>query len=500
MDSSRALVIFARYPMLGMGKTRLAAGLGDEATLQLYEAMLGDTAWTGGRVARCRCLAALTGLPGEISAPRDPLGRDPFARYALSEQQGDDFGTRLGAAMELAVAESGGPALLLGADSPEISDSVLELAFVSLEERDVVIGPASDGGYYLIGMRVYHPSLFQDINWSTETVAAETEAAAHALGLTTTRLETLSDLDYLEDLRNLAARRRSAWADAGVPSPCPATDGWLRGELPGQGGVPPTLGEGGEQMSEVNEIPDRIQEALNHTVAIIPVWNEEEGIGDVLADIPRGVTPIVVDNGSTDGTIPIVEATGAILIHETKRGYGNVCMAGIRAIPEKAPQTRYVVFIDGDHADHPEDLPDMMRYLVDDEADMVLASRISGVREPGALPLQSRFAIWYARRLLLRLYFVRFTDIGPFRVMPLEVLHRLNMVDPTWGWTVEMQAKGARLRLRMKEVPGRYRKRPGDSKISGAFWTAIKTGLKMLYVVLKWRFKRLKPPAGEVSK
>ncbi len=253
-------------------------------------------------------------------------------------------------------------------------------------------------------------------------------------------------------------------------------------------------------MSQSSEISSRIQEALDHTVAIIPVWNEEEGIGDVLADIPRGVTPIVVDNGSTDGTIPIIEATDAVLVHETEKGYGNVCMAGIKAIPEKAPDTRYVVFIDGDHADHPEDLPDMMRYLVDDEADMVLASRVSGIREPGALPLQSRFAIWYARRLLWRLYRVRFTDIGPFRVMPLEVLRRLHMVDRTWGWTVEMQAKGARLKLRMKEIPGRYRKRPGDSKISGSFWTAIKTGWKMLTTVLKWRFKRIGPPVEEVAK
>ena len=240
MEPSRALIMFARYPMRGQTKTRLAAGLGDEATLQLYEAMLADTAWSGGQLPHCRCLAALTGLPADGSAPLDPLGRAPFAAYSLSEQQGDDFGTRLGAAMELAVKEAGGSALLTGADSPEISATLLERAFRSLEDYDVVLGPAIDGGYYLIGMRAYHPTLFLGINWSTETVAAETEAAAHALGLTTTRLEELSDLDYLEDLRNLADRRRRAWAQQGE-SPCPATDGWLRGELPGQDGIPPKL-------------------------------------------------------------------------------------------------------------------------------------------------------------------------------------------------------------------------------------------------------------------
>ncbi len=245
MECTRALIVFARYPELGQTKTRLAASLGDVDTLQLYEAMLADTAWSAGLVANCLHLAALTGLPKDGSRPRDPMGRSPFSPFLLSEQQGDEFGARLGAAMELAVSAAGGPALLVGADSPEISTELLERAFVCLEEHDVVLGPAPDGGYYLIGMQSYYPSLFENINWSTETVAAETEAAAHALGLSTTRLEALSDLDYLEDLRNLAIRRRHALAIAGGPSPCPATDSWLRGALPGQNGIPPRLTEGG---------------------------------------------------------------------------------------------------------------------------------------------------------------------------------------------------------------------------------------------------------------
>jgi hypothetical protein len=236
--------MFARYPALGQTKTRLAAGLGDEQTLTLYEAMLADTAWSAGQLSRCQCLGALVGLPEDGSAPRDPLGRTPFGPFVFSEQQGDEFGVRLGAAMELAVEVAGGPALLMGADSPEISTSLLERAFNALADYDVVIGPATDGGYYLIGMRTYHPTLFQDITWSTETVAAETEAAARALGLTHTRLEELSDLDYLEDLRNLSVRRSKAWKE-GAASPCPATDGWLRGNLPGQNGIPPNLTEGG---------------------------------------------------------------------------------------------------------------------------------------------------------------------------------------------------------------------------------------------------------------
>jgi len=249
-------------------------------------------------------------------------------------------------------------------------------------------------------------------------------------------------------------------------------------------------------MSEWNQttVSSGLVEALSRTTAIIPVWNEEDGIGPTLDDIPDGMTALVVDNGSTDRTMEIAREKGAIVIQEARKGYGSVLLAGLRAIPEVAPQTEYVAFVDGDHADHPEELPSMLEYVVNGEADMVLGSRVAGEREKGALPIQSRFAIWYARLMLWRLYRVRCTDIGPLRVMRLSTIEKLNMQDLSWGWTVEMQLKAARLRFRMKEVPTRYRKRPGDSKISGALWTAVKAGFKILFTVTKWRFKRLAPP------
>jgi glycosyltransferase involved in cell wall biosynthesis len=243
-------------------------------------------------------------------------------------------------------------------------------------------------------------------------------------------------------------------------------------------------------MSNEPNLTARVAEALQKTAAIIPVWNEEAGIGGVLDDLPPGVIPVVVDNGSTDRTVEIARSKGATVVHEKERGYGAVCMGGIRALPEVAPRAEYVVFIDGDHADHPEELPAMLEAIVKGEADMVLGSRVTGQREPGALPLQSRFAIWYARKLLWRLFRIRCTDIGPFRVMPLWVLRRLEMSNKTWGWTVEMQAKAARLNLRMKEVPARYRKRPGASKISGALVTAIKAGWKVFVAVIRYRFSK----------
>jgi hypothetical protein len=236
-----------------------------------------------------------------------------------------------------------------------------------------------------------------------------------------------------------------------------------------------------------------VEEALQKTVAIIPVWNEEEGIGPTLANLPEGVTPIVVDNGSTDRTIEIVESHGVPLVHESRKGYGSVCQAGIAAIPDIAPETEYVTFVDGDHADHTEELPDMLSLLVSGRADMVLGSRVLGEREKGALPIQSRFAILYSRLLLWRLFRVKFTDLGPFRVLRLDTLRQMNMEDISWGWTVEMQAKGALMGLRMRELPARYRRRVGDSKISGALKVAASAGWLILCTLLFWRFKAWKP-------
>jgi rSAM/selenodomain-associated transferase 1 len=236
----RALMIFARYPVLGYTKTRLAKRLGNDATLLLYEALLADTAWSGGKVPNCRHMAALVGLPADGCSPRDPLCRDPFGAFFLAGQSGDDFGPRLGAAMASAVNQGNGPAVLIGADSPEIDLPLLEAAFATLHANDVVLGPANDGGYYLIGMNRYHPELFADIHWSTDTVLAETEAVARHSNLTVGHVLPLSDLDYFADLQALARRRQDAW-EKGLPSPCPATDAWLRGELPGQCGRVPDL-------------------------------------------------------------------------------------------------------------------------------------------------------------------------------------------------------------------------------------------------------------------
>jgi len=151
-------------------------------------------------------------------------------------------------------------------------------------------------------------------------------------------------------------------------------------------GTPPKTG------SELQYSQD-VADALKQTVAVIPVWNEEVGIGPTLDDLPTEVTAIVIDNGSTDRSIEIALSKGAHVVHAKERGYGVVCLRGVKSIPELAPHARYLAFVDGDHADHPDELPSMMEYLVRNDADIVLGYRVPGQSDKRSLPLQSPSAV-----------------------------------------------------------------------------------------------------------
>ena len=117
---------------------------------------------------------------------------------------------------------------------------------------------------------------------------------------------------------------------------------------------------------------------------------------------------------------------------------------------------------------------------------MVIGSRALGEREPGALLPQQRFGNWLATRLLRLRYGGTHTDLGPFRAIRTAALDRLRMADTTYGWTVEMQLKAARLGLRVVEVPVRYRRRIGTSKISGTVRGTLGAGYKILWTIFKY--------------
>lgn len=227
---------------------------------------------------------------------------------------------------------------------------------------------------------------------------------------------------------------------------------------------------------------------------LIPAYNEEESLPLVLAAIPKAWVRevIVCDNGSTDRTAETARQNGATVVLELRRGYGSACLAGIRYLQSlpSSKQPEIVVFLDGDYSDYPEDLPNVVGPILNDEKDMVIGSRMLGRLEPGAMTPPQRFGNWLAPTLIHWLYGYRFTDLGPFRAIRWECLLALNMQDPNYGWTVEMQVRAAQHGLDCAEVPVRYRKRAGGkSKVSGTVKGVILAGWKIIATIFILHFK-----------
>ncbi|MEL6924261.1 MAG: glycosyltransferase family 2 protein [Bacteroidota bacterium] len=222
---------------------------------------------------------------------------------------------------------------------------------------------------------------------------------------------------------------------------------------------------------------------------IIPAYNEEASIGNVLRDIPRDWVRevIVCNNNSTDRTAEVAAQNKATVLLQPRKGYGSACLKGIEYLRQKpvAEQPDIVVFLDGDYSDHPEELPKLVRPILEENMDMVIGSRALGNMERGAMMPQQVFGNWLATNLIRLFYRYEFTDLGPFRSIRWQKLLDINMSDPDFGWTVEMQVKAAKHKFRCTEVPVRYRKRIGVSKVSGTIRGTILAGHKILWTIFK---------------
>lgn len=221
---------------------------------------------------------------------------------------------------------------------------------------------------------------------------------------------------------------------------------------------------------------------------IIPAYNEEQSIGLVLDEIPKSWVRnvVVANNNSTDRTGEVAEKHGAKVVFQPEPGYGNACLKAMEFIAQQEEKPDIIVFLDGDHSDYPEQLPDVVRPILDNKADMVIGSRALGKSESGSLTPQQVFGNWLATRILKLFYGVKFTDLGPFRAIRYESLLQLNMVDRNYGWTVEMQIKAAKQKLRSVEVPVDYRVRIGESKVSGTLKGTIGAGYKIILTLFKY--------------
>ncbi len=223
-------------------------------------------------------------------------------------------------------------------------------------------------------------------------------------------------------------------------------------------------------------------------IVIIPAFNEEGSIAKVVNGLPEEWVSevVVVDNNSNDRTAEVAKDAGATVVKQPLKGYGNACLAGIAYAEKAIPSPDIIVFIDGDYSDYPQELPQVVMPILEQDMDLVIGSRELGKRERGSMTIPQIFGNWLATTLLKLFYGVKFTDLGPFRAIKFDKLLALNMKDKTYGWTVEMQLKAVKEGLKCTEVAVNYKKRIGVSKVSGTVKGTIMAGYKILWTIFKY--------------
>lgn len=229
---------------------------------------------------------------------------------------------------------------------------------------------------------------------------------------------------------------------------------------------------------------------MTKIAVIIPAYNEADSIAKVIHDIPSLVSEIiVVNNNSTDDTPINAQHAGATVLRENRKGYGYACLKGIDYITNQQIKPDIVVFLDGDYSDYPEDLIKIVDPIISKQADLVIGARVKELREPGSMAPQQIFGNLLATFLMKLMFNSKFTDLGPFRAIKYETLMRLDMQDKTYGWTIEMQLKVLKQNLNYVEIPIKYRRRIGVSKVSGTIKGSIFAGIKILSWIFKYSYK-----------
>jgi rSAM/selenodomain-associated transferase 2/rSAM/selenodomain-associated transferase 1 len=377
------LIVFTRYPEPGRAKTRMVPVLGERGAADLQRRMTVRAMQTVGALAARRpCEIEVCFEGGTARSMRDWLGPD----VAFRPQGAGGLGERMVRASARSFAGGCDRVVIVGSDCPGISADLLAGAFDALREAPVVIGPASDGGYYLIGLRLPLPVLFDEVAWGSDRVLDQTLQRAEYAGVRVVLLGELADVDRPEDM--------------------PVWDGALAADS----------AEGGARPVSV----------------IVPSLNEERYIGATLATLARGrdVEVIVADGGSEDGTVEIARAAGARIVAAAR---GRALQANAGA---EAASGDLLLFV---HADTrlPWGYDDAVRHAMADQRNAAGAFRFC-IDGPGAA-LRIIEAVTNVRSRRLQMpygdqgLFMRasvFDRLGGFRPLPVmedfELVRRLR--------------------------------------------------------------------------
>ncbi|MBI3395692.1 MAG: TIGR04282 family arsenosugar biosynthesis glycosyltransferase [Spirochaetia bacterium] len=426
-------ILFCRAPIPGRVKTRLASLLGDEGAAAAYRQILTKVTESFSSADTVLYVDDASSVPAIMNL---------FPQYDVCLQHGAHLGERMAEALIAERSKGYDEVLLAGTDVPDYDRSIAETARQALQTHDVVFGPASDGGYYLVGIRTgTEPRLlrllFEGVSWSTSRTLEEQKHRALELGLRTALVETFADIDNPRDLSRAAARHGFAFPD-------------IR--------------------------------------AVIPVLNEEATLGAVLSDLNTlGIFREIIcaDNGSTDQSRNVALRSGARVTQCRERGYGATCLEALRDIRERGG-CDVVLFLDADGSDDPEAILPVCEPVVSGRADLALGARTGSLSEPGAVPPHARFGNWLASALMRIFAGGRFTDLGPLRAVRWQALETLDMDDRNFGWTIQMQMRALQRGLEIVEVPVRARKRRGGkSKVSATMQGSIRAGYVILRTVLR---------------
>ncbi len=208
---------------------------------------------------------------------------------------------------------------------------------------------------------------------------------------------------------------------------------------------------------------------------ILPVLNERQALPWVLARMPEGFSPLVVDNGSSDGSAELARELGATVVQEARRGFGAACYSGLMAAT-----TEIVCFMDCDGSLDPCELVAVSGLVVSGQADLALGAR----RAVGpAWPLPARLANHALAFEIRRRTGVALTDLGPMRAARRSDLIALELKDRRFGWPLEMVMRAAAAGMRIQEVPVTYRERAGRSKVTGTAAGSLRTVRDMIGVL-----------------